>query len=280
MDIQALAQFNMMLAAVTRGNGYHARREIADIQREAARDPKRVEPFGFKVYSQGDEDGVIEEIFRRLNISTGTFCEIGVQNGLECNTLYLLHKGWRGSWVEGDRNQMEPIRNHFHSILEKQLGVYFSYVSAENMNEVMRTAVKDPDALDFLSIDIDGNDIWLLDALSYKPKVICIEYNGKFPANLSKKPVYDPTHSWNGTDYMGSSLKALCEVANAKGYRLVGTNVTGANAFFVRNDLAGHHFCQDASAENLYNPVRYHLIFDHYQHIGHRAGFGPYTDLV
>ena len=57
--------------------------------------------YGYRQRSQNDEDGIIEEIFRRLGIENGTFCEIGVENGLECNSLYLLHKGWRGVWVDG-----------------------------------------------------------------------------------------------------------------------------------------------------------------------------------
>jgi hypothetical protein len=79
---------------------------------------------------------------------------------------------------------------------------------------------------------------------------------------------------------MGSSLKALTEVAEALGYRLVGTNITGGNAFFVRRDLAADLFPDDCSPENLYNPPRYWLWSDHFLNIGHRADFGPYVDLM
>ena len=130
-----------------------------------------------------------------------------------------------------------------------------------------------------MSIDIDGNDIYLLENLPTIPKVICIEYNAKWPANISKKPVYDPSYSWSGTDYMGSSLKAITEVANRKGYTLVATSITGSNAFYVRNDLVKDNFSVDTSPENLYNPPRYWLIFDHFWYIGHQADFGKYTDL-
>ena len=126
---------------------------------------------------------------------------------------------------------------------------------------------------------LDIFDIYLLEALRFAPKVICIEYNAKFPPPLVKKPVLDPENIWRGGDYMGSSLSALCESAVLKGYRLVGTNLVGGNAFFVRGDLAGDLFDADASAANLYNPPRYWLVFDHFSHIGHRADFGPYVDL-
>ncbi len=272
---------NKDLGFAQRRNGYAARQEIAALTAEYASDPKRLEPFGFKVYSQAEEDGILEEIFRRLGIVTGWFCEIGVQNGLECNSLYLIHKGWRGVWIEGNNNQLAPIQQKFGSILSRRLDLCIAMVTVENVNELLDRQTPPGAEIDFLSIDIDGNDIHLLEALQRRPKVICIEYNAKFPANIVKRQVYDPQHSWKGTDYFGASLQALAEAADRKGYSLVGTNITGSNAFFVRNDLVGEGlFCADRSPERLYNPPRYYLIDDHFEHIGHRADFGPYEDLA
>ena len=121
-------------------------------------------------------------------------------------------------------------------------------------------------------------DIHLLQALATRPKVICIEYNAKFPPNVYKVPVYDPHHAWTGTDYMGASLAAIEEVAGRKGYVLVGTNMTGANAFFVRKDLVGIGW-PVGGVKVLYNPPRYWLTLDLYSMVGHPADFGPYVDL-
>lgn len=280
MDDEERGLANFIASALVRSNGYAARIEIERIIAALPPDAKRLEPHGFKVYSQGDEDGIIEEIFRRLNIDKGVFCEIGVEDGLECNSLYLLHKGWTGAWIEGNKAQLEPIRETFKTVLGKQLTVSFRLVNAENVDDVIAEAVTRPEALDFLSIDIDGNDIHVLRRLGLTPKVICIEYNARFPGSLSRAQVYDPNRNWGGTDYFGASLKAIAEVADRKNYRLVATNITGSNAFFVRKDLAGALFADDCSPEYLYNPPRYWLIFDHYQNIGHRPDFGPYADLV
>jgi hypothetical protein len=279
MDDEERNLANFLAAAVVRNNGYAARIEIDRILAALPPDPKRLEPFGFKVYSQGDEDGILEEIFKRLKIDKGVFCEIGVENGLECNSLYLIHKGWTGAWIEGNKEQLGPIREKFGSILGKRLTASFRTVTAENVNAVVAEAIPDVKTIDFLSIDIDGNDAYVLANLSFDPKVICIEYNAKFRGNLSKAQRYDPNRFWGGTDYFGASLKAITEVAEAKGYRLVGTSITGSNAFLVRNDLAGNLFTENRSSEYLYNPPRYWLIFDHYQNIGHRPDFGPYADL-
>jgi hypothetical protein len=269
-----------LYALLARSIGYQARAEIAALIAEARHDPQRLEPYGFKVYSQGDEDGILEEIFRRLRIEKGTFCEIGVENGLECNSLYLVHKGWRGAWVEGNPHQHPFIQEKFASIIPSRLRPILALVTMENVNAILASVIEAFGDLDLLSIDIDGNDGHLFECLACRPKVIAIEYNSKFPPAVSKRQVYDPHLSWRGTDYFGASLRSLNETATAHGYRLVGTNLVGTNAFFVRSDLAGDQFTADASPEYLYNPPRYWLAWDHYNQIGHRADFGAYEDLA
>lgn len=261
-----------------RGNGYLARQEIERLHIKATvLDNRRLEPFGYKVYSQGDEDGIIQEIFSRLEIEQGTFLEIGVENGLECNSHLLLHKGWSGTWIEGNQNQAWDLNNKFKTFVDKnRLKIAIARVDRDNINRLF--ADYKINELDFLSIDIDGMDIYVLDALEIQPKVICIEYNAKWPPNVSRTPVYNPNFQWRGvsSDYMGSSLKAITDVANKKGYELVGTTITGVNAFYVRRDLLDDQFTDDTSVSNLYNPPRYWLIYDHFWHIGHGPDVGEY----
>lgn len=282
MDRETAYAVNRILAALRRNSGYLARHEIEGLLKNIGRDPKRLEPFGFKVYSQNDEDGIIQEIFNRLGIRQGRFCEIGVENGLECNSLYLIHNGWRGWWIDGNPKQRAQIEQKFNSLLTSgRLRLLVDMMTAENINSHFAQCELDGGELDFLSIDVDGNDIYLLEAMNANPKVICIEYNAKFPPPLSKKPVYNPNYVWKGTDYMGASLVAIDETARKKNYTLVATNITGANAFFVRNDLVQDLFCSDdGGAAYLYNPPRYWLTWDAFLDIGHGADFGPYTDLV
>jgi hypothetical protein len=272
---------------ISRNSSYLARQEIERLKARLQDQPQRLELHGFKVYSQNDEDGILEEIFRRLSVEKGTFCEIGVENGLECNSLYLLHKGWRGAWLEGNPGQKIAIETKFKQLLDKRrLAFEICHVLPESLNGAITRALAAldlaPQQLDFLSIDIDGMDIYLLEALDLRPKSLCIEYNAKFPPPLHKRPVFDPGYAWKvGTDYMGASLAALVESAHGLGYELVGTNVTGSNAFFVRKDLLNEKFTGPFTAEALYNPPRYYLTEDHYvRSCGHAADFGPYVDLV
>ena len=73
------------------------------------KDERNLINYGFKVYSQADEDGIIEEILNRISSSSKTFIELGVQNGKECNTTYLLKSGWKGLWVDMSTNLNELL---------------------------------------------------------------------------------------------------------------------------------------------------------------------------
>src|ERR1041384_5411568 len=75
---------------------------------------KRLERYGFKVYSQNDEDGITQEIFSRIGTTSKTFVEFGVGNGLENNTLTLLLKGCNGRWIEDAGQYLSQIASRFH----------------------------------------------------------------------------------------------------------------------------------------------------------------------
>jgi len=81
---------------------------------------------------------------------------------------------------------------------------------------------------------------------------------------------------WDGTNYFGASLEALVKLAREKGYRVVGCNYAGVNAFFVRNDVAGNHFIDPATSEEHYEPPRYFYAM---QTAGHHPRPGPYVSV-
>ena len=240
-------------------------------------DLKRVTQCGYKVYSQNDEDGIIQEIFKRIGCKAKTFVEFGVENGLENNTLKLLLEGWSGLWLEGSGEHVASIQKKFPDVIsEGRLSIKQAFIDKDNINDLIQPHYEGD--LDLLSIDIDGNDIYILQALTVvKPRVIIVEYNGKFPPPMSIAQAYNAEHRWRGTDYGGSSLTAIVKVAAEKNYSLVGCNVMGVNAFFVRNDLIGDSFCGPFTAENHYEPARYFLWQTFVA--GHEADWGPYVQI-
>src|SRR5438270_13263720 len=73
-------------------------------------DDKRLLKYGYRVFSQNDEDGMVAEIFSRIGVTNATFVEIGVGDGTECNTLNLLALGWRGTWFERNPSVVAQAR--------------------------------------------------------------------------------------------------------------------------------------------------------------------------
>lgn len=240
-------------------------------------DPLRLERFGSKLYSQFDEDGIIAEIFRRIGATSRTFVEFGVEDGTECNSLALLLQGWRGLWLEGGTEHVASIERHFAQERERGLlTIIQAFITAENINDLI--VGWGSGEIDLLSIDIDGNDIHVFEALTVlQPRVVAIEYDAKFPPSIAVAPKYDARRVWQGTGYMGASLEALARVARRRGYALVGCSFVGVNAFFVRDDLAEGKFQGPFTAENHYQPARY-FLWELY-HPNHPRGWGPYTEI-
>jgi len=235
---------------------------------------KRLLRHGFKVYSQSDEDGIIEEIFKRIGTDSRTFVEFGVQRGVECNTTKLLLEGWRGLWLEGSADHVSAIEKTFRGLIEaERLKCANAYVTRENINSLLSDNGMAGD-IDLLSIDIDGNDYWVWEGIeAIRPRVVVIEYNATLRPPLSVVVPYRPDWRWDGSNYFGCSLCALCKLGEEKGYNLVGCGFSGANAFFVRADLCGNKFHAPFTAEEHYEPPRY---FFSTLSGGDRPGFGPF----
>lgn len=237
---------------------------------EHLNNPVFLEQYGFKVFSQNDEDGIIQEIFDRIGTTNKKFIEFGVQDGIECNSHYLLYKGWSGLWIEGYRPYFAQIQEKFSVVIDEGLlKVDCAFITKDNVNGLfVENGIQGE--IDLLSIDVDGNDYYVWESIfAVNPRVVCIEYNGKYPPDCEWVMPYFSAHVWHENDYQGASLKSLEKLGRERGYQLVGTNVTGVNAFFVRDELVGNRFPLPAVAENLYNAPNYNLL-----HItGHRAEF-------
>lgn len=214
--------------------------------------------FGQKMFSQGDEDGIIREICRRLGLTHGRFVEIGCGDGTENNTLALLASGWNGHWVESSSESCERIREiHRNHLSAGTIQLHELHVHPKRVSSLRATVGMTP--VDLLSIDIDGQDARVWEALAeLRPAVVVIEYNARFVPGI--RWVMAPHDSaWQGTDYYGASLDFLVDLGTRLGYRLVACNVTGVNAFFVRDDLAGP-FASSGRAGDFYEPARHTMI--------------------
>lgn len=205
-------------------------------------------------FSQADEDGITIDIVERIGIRRGVFLELGVGNGFQNLTLVLLALGWSGTWVDACELNSAFSKSDRLRFVKK-------WITSENIVELVSDGSGGVQNIDFLSIDLDGNDFWILRSLlqhGLKPSVIALEYNGRFPPGVRWVMPYNPHHRWNRTDYFGASLSAYCELLGRYGYRLVACNpATGLNAFFVEESFSEKFSDVPQSIEDIWVAPRY-----------------------
>jgi hypothetical protein len=229
--------------------------------------------FEAAVYSQNGEDGIIKEMLRRLGIQKGTFLEIGAESGIECNCARLAREeGWRGFFVEGDPAAFKMLRENYRTM--PGVTAINAWVTASNVEQLLASHDV-PQDLEFLSLDIDGNDYWVYQAMDqWRPSILVMEYNASLPPPQLWVMQRNDGHCWDGTTYFGASLTSLTKLAETKGYKLVGTDSMGANAFFVRSDVGANGLFLDETLAYLYSPPRYGFFGK-----GHRRKTGPHEEI-
>jgi hypothetical protein len=227
-----------------------------------------------RVMSQNGEDGILRELFARIGEGGKYFVEFGVEDGLECNAAYLAkYGGWSGVMLEGDPDRAEALKRNLGS---DKVTTGQAFLTRENIVEIFRRYAV-PTDFDLLSIDVDGNDYWIWEALSeYKPRVVVIEYNATYPPPARWVMSYNPEHRWDGTSYFGASLASLVDLGSKLGYEFVGTESAGLNAFFVRRDQVSKlGDVRPATAQDAYHWPRRSLL--------RRSAFpyrsGPYEEI-
>jgi hypothetical protein len=197
-------------------------------QIEAGRAPNLCDT-GFRCFSQVDEDGLILFIIAALGISQGVFLDIGAADGINSNCANLaLNFGWRGTFIDGSEADIARGRAYYERHPDTWLyppTFIHCMVTRENINQTLIEASVPPE-IDLMSIDIDGNDYWIWEAITAtSPKVVIIETHVEFGFNNIVVP-YDKDHVYPGLhpDYFGASPVAMERLARRKGYRLVGAN--------------------------------------------------------
>jgi len=202
--------------------------------------PKSLRDVEFQVFSQFGDDGIIQYLVRTLDIEPEVFVEFGVQDYLESNTRFLLmSKNWRGLVIDSSEEDVEFIRRD-QIYWRHDLTAVHSFVTREDINALF-TKYGFTGEIGILSIDIDGNDYHVWEAISViKPALVIVEYNSVLGAKYAVTVPYDPGFNrmsahYSGL-YFGASLKALVILGNKKGYAFIGCNSAGNNAYFVRRE--------------------------------------------
>jgi hypothetical protein len=194
--------------------------------------------FRRNVYSQNGEDGVLRELLRRLNIEDGWFCEFGAWDGKYLSNSYLLlQNGWKGVMIEGDPQRyldLQETAAHSGGRLHTICRFVGHHEGVDSLDSLLsQTPI--PSDFDVLSIDVDGLDYFIWEALEhYSPKIVIIEVNSHFPPGVEHVEAGEnPT----------SSFSSMVKLGLKKGYIPV---IHTGNIFFVRKDII-----QSVSADDL-----------------------------
>jgi hypothetical protein len=231
--------------------------------------PTSLRNFETKVFSQNGEDGVVEEIFRRIGTTNKTVVEFGVEDGVECNARYLVERlGWAAVLLDGWDVGVRKARELYAG---KPVTVVESFITAENIVDLFR-ANGVPAEPDLVVVDIDSNDYWVLQAIltEFRPRALVVEYNARFTPPTRWVMPYDPAYVWDRSAYCGASLQSLADLGKEHAYSVVGCDYQGVNTFLVRDDLLGDHF------PDVSQPLAYHYMAPLFTHgYGHPVNPPP-----
>lgn len=159
-------------------------------------------------YSQFKDEEIILDCLKITGALSKTCCEFGAWDGLKfSNTAYLIrHLGWTGTFIEALEERIQECRDSYSDFPETT--IIKSIVTPENVNDLV------PDGLDFLSIDIDGHDYWIWNALRKRPGLVCIEFNNE----AIGRPYEEEYIRTEGDHTYGATEWALDELAERKNY--------------------------------------------------------------
>ena len=195
----------------------------------------------FKVFSQWGEDGIIQYLVNNLEITQRTFIEFGVEDFSESNCRFLMMKDqWHGFVIDGSSANIAQLRDSYYC-WQYRLNSKDAFITRENIAKLVDESGFKKD-IGLLSVDIDGVDYHVLEALhDWRPAILIVEYNDAFgwkrPVSVPYDSAFVRRQKHFSNQYWGANLPAFCYLAGKRGYALVGTNIVGSNAFFVRREL-------------------------------------------
>jgi hypothetical protein len=222
----------------------------------------RLEDVEFRAFSQSGEDGILLYLFALLGATTKRAIELAAGDGVECNTANLIvNHGWQALLVDSELALVERGRAFYRAHRSTWIWpprFVHARLSVENVDALIVEQGFAGD-VDLLSLDLDGMDYWIWQALrSARPRVVVVEYQTAWGPDERKVTAYDANFSLKRTAAglcygAGASLAALVALGRQKGYRLIGSQRYGFNAFFMRDDVG----------EGLFHEVSVASCFGH-----------------
>ncbi len=222
---------------------------------------ENISQAGFRCYSQFEEDGIILYILATIGMKTKKVVEICVGDGEECMaTNLVINHGYQGFLFDGSEHNIRHARRFFNlkkDCLLTPPSLNVAWITKDNINKLLRE-VGASGEIDLLSLDIDGNDYYIWEAITeVNPRLCVFETHDIVPGDCSVTIPYEDNfncraNSDGNPDFRSVSLLAMKKLSERKGYRMIGAHRHGFNVFFLRNDIATETF-PEISIEQVHN---------------------------
>ena len=226
----------------------------------------KFEDVEFRTYSQFGEDGILLYIFSVIGSTNKKCVEFCGGGGFDNTANLIINHGWKGMFFDGSERKIRKGQQFYSQCLDTQMWppkLVQTWITAGNINKLLEENGYIGE-VDLLSLDMDGIDYWAWKAIeSIHPRVVVLEYNNALGPDLPVTIPYKPDFVWEGNKvsmqryrvrkvintltgkktanrsdkYYGASLAAFVKLGHEKGYRLVGCERYGINAFFVREGI-------------------------------------------
>lgn len=193
----------------------------------------------FNVFTYHGEDGILAYLISQLKDVPKIFVDIGSGDCIKSNCANLaVHFGWQGIFIDKDPKQLAVGKCFYKDKIKQGASIRFTEaeVTTGNVNQLV-IEVGYKNTIGLLSIDIDGNDYWIWNAIaSIQPEIVLIEAKVEFGYKSLVVPYGTQNHHSFDSEYNGASVAALQKLGEAKGYKLAGANKQGYNLFFVKQE--------------------------------------------
>lgn len=207
------------------------------------------------VYSQFGEDGIIEYVLRQLPDTNKWCVEFGAWDGIFLsNTCNLVRNfDYNAVFIEGNNTKYNDLCKNYANNPKvhpfKGL-VGWDENSLDQILNQLNCGI--PDNFDFLSLDVDGNEYHIWDAMAqYRPKLVCLEFNPTIHPDID----FVQQKSMGRPFSAGASISALVRLGKSKEYELIAT--TENNAFFIEQSLYHIFNLKDNSPSSMMSERNY-----------------------
>lgn len=215
-----------------------------------------INKYEYKITSQNNEDGIIEHIFNKIP-NNKSFFEIGFEY-YESNTLNLIKDNWSGVLIDQSRAESlltKKLLNYFYP--KNDISIVTERVTRDNINNIINKNKKNNE-IDFFSLDVDGNDYWILKNINLDNiKCICIEFNHWIDKSLKKSIPYNENFQYMDDGFFGASLLAFHDLLKERKFDLIAIDSSGTNAFFVKRSLSSSFKILDPIKSFKFGPYQY-----------------------